>query len=143
MVPCAAVMVRDLWTHPGPLPQCRLQTSGSERLLQRLYGPLSNAAWLHSELRGIGWQSCVDLRSLDQLSAGVIISEADGRVTRLNRRAARLLRRSDGLFKRNGRLVALTQSDSSELLALIAAAGNGADPAIGRMIVRRAGPWFG
>jgi PAS domain-containing protein len=117
--------------------------SESERLLKRLYGPLSNAAWLHSELRRIGWRSCMDLQSLDRLSAGVIISEADGRVTQLNRQAARLLRRSDGLLMRNGRLVASTHSDSSELLALIAAAGNSADPVIRRMIVRRAGQWLG
>jgi PAS domain-containing protein len=119
-------------------------SSGSERLLKRLYGPLSNAAWLHSELRRIGWRSCVDLQSLDQLSAGVIICEADGRMTQLNRQAARLLRRSDGLLARNGRLVAATHSDTSELLALVAAAAaNRADPTVGRMVVRRTGQWLG
>jgi PAS domain-containing protein len=57
---------------------------------------LAKAARLHTKLHSLGWRSSVALRALDQLSAGVIITDREGRVIELNRVAERILRRGDG-----------------------------------------------
>lgn len=112
----------------------------SDALLKELFEPLSRAARFHSELRGIGWRSCLDLHALDRLSAGVIVTEADGRLRDLNKMADRILRRGDGLLLRNGQLVTRMHLDSTELIERIAAAGgSGSGARIGRMNVRRTG----
>jgi hypothetical protein len=107
-------------------------------VLNELFEALSTAARFDTELRGIGWRSCVDLHALDRLSAGVILSEADGLVRNINSAAERILRRSDGLSLRNGRLIASMHSKSRELDGLIAAATDSRPSSrIGRMIVQR------
>jgi DNA-binding CsgD family transcriptional regulator len=59
---------------------------------------------LHAELRKLGLQSSVALRALDQLAAGVIVTQGDRRVIELNRAAEEIIRRNDGLGIRKGKL---------------------------------------
>jgi two-component system, LuxR family, response regulator FixJ len=106
--------------------------------LQELSEPLAKAARLHTELHSLGWRSSVAQRALDQLAAGVIVTDSEGRVIELNRVAERILRRGDGLMNRNGRLDALGVLDSGKLAKLIAAAADPTHaPAMGRMRIRR------
>ena len=74
--------------------------------LEELFEPLSDAARLHSELRNLGWKSAAAVRALDQVAAGVIISDGDGRVVEMNRAAEHVLCRDDGLTVRQGKLCA-------------------------------------
>jgi hypothetical protein len=53
-------------------------------------------------IRRLGWKSGAALRALDQVAAGVIITDADGRVVEMNRAAEHVLRRDDGLTVRQG-----------------------------------------
>ena len=106
--------------------------------LQELLGPLGKAARLHAELLSLGWRSSVALQALDQLAAGVIVTDGAGRVIELNRAAERIMRRGDGLITRNGTLGALGVCDSDKLAKLIAAAAEPRDaPAMGRIRIRR------
>jgi hypothetical protein len=77
----------------------------SSAQLQKLFDPLSNAARLHAELRELGWKSAAALRALDQVAAGLIISDGDGRVVEMNWAAEHVLRRDDGLTVRQGSCV--------------------------------------
>ena len=64
--------------------QAAFSAVGGARL-QELFEPLSHAARLHAELRNLAWKSAAALRALDQLAAGVIITDGDGRVVEMNR----------------------------------------------------------
>jgi DNA-binding NarL/FixJ family response regulator len=108
--------------------------------LRELTDPLSNAARLHAELRELGWKSAAALRALDQVAAGVIISDGDGRVVEMNRAAEHVLRRDDGLTVRQGKLCAQRVFDHEKLVRAISVAANGKAPAaVGRMLVGRRG----
>lgn len=65
-------------------------------MLREILEPLSKAARLHSQLHNLNWRSSVALRALDQLAAGVIVTDGEGRVIELNRAAERIVRRGDG-----------------------------------------------
>ena len=99
--------------------------------------PLGQAARLHTQLHSLGWRSSVALQALDQLAAGVIVTDGEGRVIELNRAAERIVRRGDGLTMRNGRLDAAGVLESEKLAKLIAAAAPRHAPAMGRMPIRR------
>jgi DNA-binding CsgD family transcriptional regulator/PAS domain-containing protein len=108
--------------------------------LRELTDPLSNAARLHAELRELGWKSAAALRALDQVAAGVIISDGDGRVVEMNRAAEHVLRRDDGLTVRQGKLCAQRVFDHEKLVRAISVAANGKAPAaVGRTLVGRRG----
>ena len=107
--------------------------------LRGLLEPLAKAARLHTELHSLGWRSSVALRALDQLAAGVIVTDGEGRVIELNRAAERIVRRGDGLTMRNGRLDAAGVLESEKLAQLIAAAAPRNAPAMERMRIRRQG----
>jgi len=102
---------------------------------------LTNAARLDFELRQIGWQSRVALRALDSLSSGVIVTESDGRIVKLNSAAESIVRRGDALIIRNGRLCSLRTFETEKLAKLIAAASPRAPvaPAAGRIPIGRCG----
>jgi DNA-binding CsgD family transcriptional regulator len=102
-----------------------------------LYDPLSKAAQLHAELRELGWKSAAALRALDQVAAGVIISDGECRVVEMNRAAEDILRRDDGLMVRDGKLGAYRVFEHDKLARFIAHAALGKTAtAIGRMLVR-------
>ena len=108
--------------------------------LQELFEPLSHAARLHAELRNLAWKSAAALRALDQLAAGVIITDGDGRVVEMNRAAEHILRRDDGLTVRQGKLFAQRVFEQNKLARFIAVAANGKiAAAVGRMLVGRHG----
>lgn len=107
---------------------------------QQLLEPLSNAARLHAELRELGWKSAAALRALDQVAAGVIITDAEGSVVEMNRAAENVLRREDGLIVRQGRLCAERNFDHEKLARAIAVAANWKTAAaVARMLVGRRG----
>jgi DNA-binding CsgD family transcriptional regulator/PAS domain-containing protein len=106
--------------------------------LQKLSEPLAQAARLHTELHSLGWRSSVPLRALDELAAGILVTDGDGLVIELNRAAERIVRRGDGLMIRNGRLDASGVPDGDKLAKLIAGAvDEKAGAAAGHMLVRR------
>jgi DNA-binding CsgD family transcriptional regulator len=105
-----------------------------------LFDALSNAARLHAKLRELGWRSAAALRALDQVAAGVIIVESDGRVVEMNRAAELVLRRDDGLTVRRGKLCAQRIFDHEKLArAITTAASVKTAAAVGRMLVGRRG----
>jgi DNA-binding CsgD family transcriptional regulator len=106
-------------------------------LLQRLLDPIGRAARLQHRLHGLAWKSSAALLSLDQLAAGVIVSEGDGRVLEMNGIAERIVSCGDGLTCRQGKLVARRAFETARLASLIAAAGNRSGGSIGRMAVAR------
>src|SRR5882757_8231843 len=71
------------------------------------------------------WKSAAALRALDQVAAGVIISDGDGRVVEMNRAAEHVLRRDDGLTVRQGMLFAQRVFDHEKLARTIAVAADG------------------
>ena len=108
--------------------------------LRELFDPLGNAARLHAEFRELGWKSAAALRALNQVAAGVIISDGDGGVVEMNRAAEHILRRDDGLTLRQGKLCAQRLFEHDKLARLIALAADGKTAAaIGRMLVGRRG----
>src|ERR1700694_2149793 len=108
--------------------------------LRELFDPLSNAARVHAELRELGWKSAAAARALDQLAAGVIITDGDGRVVEMNRAAEQILRRNDGLTVRQGRLCAQRVFEHDKLARFIAVAAHGNTAAAGaRILVGRRG----
>jgi len=105
--------------------------------LRELFDPLSNAARVHAELRELGWKSA---RALDQLAAGVIITDGDGRVVAMNLAAEQILRRNDGLTVRQGRLCAQRVFEHDKFARFIAVAAHGKTAAaVARMLVGRRG----
>jgi PAS domain-containing protein len=108
--------------------------------LRELFDPLSNAARVHAELRELGWKSAAAARAFDQLAAGVIITDGDGRVVEMNRAAEQILRRDDGLTVRQGRLCAQRVFEHDKLARFIAVAAHGKTAAaVARMLVGRRG----
>jgi DNA-binding CsgD family transcriptional regulator len=115
-------------------------TATATASLRELTDPLSNAARLHAELRELGWKSAAALRALDQVAAGVIVTDAKGRVVEMNRAAENVLRREDGLLVRQGRLCAQRIFDHEKLARAIAVAANAnTAAAVARMLVGRRG----
>jgi DNA-binding CsgD family transcriptional regulator len=117
-----------------------LFTARATASLSQLFDALSNAARLHAKLRELGWKSAAALRALDQVAAGVIIVESDGRVVEMNRAAELVLRRDDGLTVRRGKLCAQRIFDHEKLArAITTAASEKTAAAVGRMLVGRRG----
>ena len=111
-------------------------TATSTASLRDLTDPLSNR--LHAELRELGWKSAAALRALDQVAAGVIITDAKGSVVEMNRAAENVLRREDGLLVRQGKLCAQRIFDHEKLARAIAVAANWKTAAaVARMLVGR------
>jgi DNA-binding CsgD family transcriptional regulator len=85
------------------------------------------------------WRHSVALGALDQLCAGVIITDSGGRVIEMNRAAESIVRLDDGLNVRNDRLCARRAFETAKMAKLIAGAAADAksDRAAGRMLVGR------
>jgi hypothetical protein len=81
---------------------------------------------VHAELRELGWKSAAAARALDQLAAGVIITDDDGRVVEMNRAGEQILRRNDGLTVRQGSCV------RSAYLNTISSLGSSPSPPMGK-----------
>jgi DNA-binding CsgD family transcriptional regulator/PAS domain-containing protein len=99
---------------------------------------LRAAAQLHHVLRSLA-PAGIAMQALDHVPTAVIVTDADGRVLQVNRRADRLLAQGDGLGVHAGRLNAARSFESAKLVHLIAAAVGPGEAAgkSGRMLVAR------
>ncbi len=110
----------------------------AEASVSRLLQPIGRAAQLQQRMQEYGWRSSIALQSLDQLSAGVIVSDGTGRVIEMNVIAEQIIRQGDGLRLSQGKLHARRAFESSRLAALFAAATETTDGCkIGRMAIGR------
>jgi DNA-binding CsgD family transcriptional regulator len=96
------------------------------------------AARSFTEAHNRRWMSSVAVRALDQLCAGVIIADNNGRVIEMNRAAEFIVQLDDGLNICNGRLCARRTFETTKIAKLIAGATDAkAGAAAGRMLVGR------
>jgi PAS domain-containing protein len=104
----------------------------------------SNAIRLQTEIRDFGRQSAVGQRALDQLAAGVIVTDGDGQIIEMNRAAERIVRRADGLKAERRKLEAVGSADADKLASFIAAAAapEASATSIGRMLVGSPSSWW-
>ena len=107
--------------------------------ISELMEPLRKAAALYLLFRKMELRLALTAGTLEQLSTGIILTDARGRIVELNRAAERILRTDDGLTMRGGQLCAKRTFEASRLTAMIAAAaGNDRTKrAAGRMLVAR------
>ena len=87
----------------------------NQTALRRLTEPLCQAARLHVGLQEIGYRSAIAEEALNELDAGVIVADGDGRVLRTNQLADAILSQGDGLAIRNGRLAAPRSFETASL----------------------------
>jgi DNA-binding CsgD family transcriptional regulator len=108
--------------------------------LQTLMTPLRKAAGLHVGLIEIGYHAALARGGLDHLSAGMIFTDANGRIVETNRAGELIFRRGDGLTMQNGRICARRSFETAKLASLIAkaAAPSASDPSAGCMLIGRA-----
>ena len=117
---------------PGPFPR-------DMEALQTLMTPLRKAAGLHVGLIEIGYHAALARGGLDYLSAGMIFTDANGRIVETNRAGELIFRRGDGLTMQNGRICARRSSETAKLASLIAkaAAPSASGPSAGCMLIGR------
>jgi DNA-binding CsgD family transcriptional regulator len=99
--------------------------------------PGRRGGWSHSEAHNRRAKLSVALTALDQLCAGVIVTDSGGLVIEVNRAAEAILRIEDGLLIRDGRFHARRAFETAKLARLIAGATEGIAPAPGRMLIGR------
>lgn len=85
------------------------------------------------------WMSSVAVQALEQLDAGVIVTDSCAEVVEINRAAQAMVQLEDGLLIRNDRLCARRAFETGKLIKLITGAtveGESA-AALGRMLIGR------
>jgi len=92
--------------------------------VRALFAPLARAARLHVEFRRMGRALAAANQALQYLSAGVVLTDADGRVLEMNELATDIVRREDGLQVREGRLTALRNFEAVKLAVSISGKGH-------------------
>ena len=94
--------------------------------------------WLHAEAHNRRAKLSVALTALDQLCAGVIVTDSGGLVVQMNRAAEAILQIEDGLLIRDGRFHARRVFETAKLARLIAdATEEKSRLAGGRMVIGR------
>lgn len=88
--------------------------------VRSLLGPLTRAARLHVDFHRMGRTLSAANQALQYLSAGVVLTDSDGRVLEMNDLASNIVRSEDGLVVRDGRLTAIRNFEASKLAASIA-----------------------
>jgi DNA-binding CsgD family transcriptional regulator len=85
------------------------------------------------------WMSSVAVQALDQLAAGVIVTDGGAGVVEMNRAGEAIVRLEDGLLIRNYRLCARRVFETTKVTKLIAGATAEGKPrvAAGRMLIGR------
>ena len=106
------------------------------RKFAELADPFTRAARLHTELKEVGLRAAAGILALDELGAGMIVTDENGQVHDMNRAAERMAEREDGFTVRLGSLRAIESVDSARL-ALIAAAARLKGSPVRRMRLRR------
>jgi len=114
-------------------------TVRQEEMLQRLMGPLRNAARRHLGLIDIGYRSPIGRGKIDQLAAGAIFTDERGRIIETNPAGEHILRAGDGLTMCDGRISARRSFETAKLVRLIAdaAAAGASVPSAGCMLIAR------
>lgn len=106
--------------------------------LDELYAPLAKAARLQHDVSGLTRKSAMALAALDQIAAGVVVADAEGRIIEMNHAAEQMLSADDGLTARHGQLGARRAFEASRLARLIAeATAYKTTAAAGRMLIGR------
>ncbi len=103
--------------------------------------PLARAARLHVGFRTLNRKLTAANQALHHLLAGVILTEADGRVIEINAPADRIMELNDGLLVRGGILTASRGFEATKLAMAIAATtgpANGRERDMHMLIGRRA-----
>jgi DNA-binding CsgD family transcriptional regulator len=96
------------------------------------------AGWSHAEIHSRRSMSSIALRALDQLCAGVIVTDNSGLVIEMNRAAEAIGQLGDGVLIREGRLCARRVFETARLAKLIAGATEEQSRAAGgRMVIGR------
>jgi hypothetical protein len=96
------------------------------------------AGWSHTEIHSRRSMSSVALRALDQLCAGVIVTDNTGLVIETNRAAEAIVGCGDGLLVREGRLCARRVFETARVAKLIeGATGEQTRMAGGRLVIGR------
>jgi DNA-binding CsgD family transcriptional regulator len=116
----------------GPFPRAEAQ-------LHALIPSLRNAARLHVGLIDIGYRSAIGRNGIDQLAAGAIFTDRDGRIIETNQTGEQILLAGDGLTIRNGQISTRRSFETAKLARLIvdAAAAGGSVPSAGCMLIAR------
>jgi DNA-binding CsgD family transcriptional regulator len=97
------------------------------------------AASSFAEVHSRRWMSSVAAQALDQLNAGVIVTDSRAEVIEINRAAESIVQLADGLLIRNDRLCARRAFETTRVTKLIAGAAPGGQlaAAAGRMLIGR------
>lgn len=117
----------------------RATFSGSGRV-RTFAEPLARAARLHVGFRTLNRKLIAANQALHHLLAGVILTEADGRIIEINAPADRVLELNDGLIVRGGILTAARSFEATKLAMAIAAttgSGNGRERDMHLLIGRK------
>lgn len=94
--------------------------------------------WSHSEIHSRRSMPSIALRALDQLCAGVIVTDDTGLIIEMNRAANAIIQLEDGLLVREGHLCARRVFESTKVARLIAGATEELSRlAGGRMVIGR------
>jgi DNA-binding CsgD family transcriptional regulator len=97
-----------------------------------------SVGWSHVDIHNRRSMPSVALRALDQLCAGVIVTDNTGRVIEMNRAGEAIVQLGDGLFIREGRLCARRVFETARVAKLIAVATEEQTRmAGGRMVIGR------
>jgi DNA-binding CsgD family transcriptional regulator len=97
---------------------------------QRLMVPLCGAARLRLRLIDAG---------LDQVTAGMVFVDSEGRIVETNQEAERILHLGDGLTIHNGHIRARRTFETAKLTCLIAKAASAKGPSDGCLLIGRDG----
>jgi DNA-binding CsgD family transcriptional regulator len=91
------------------------------------------------KVHGRKWRSTVAVQALDQLTAGVIVTDSCAEVVEMNRAAESIVQLEDGLLIRNDRLCARRAFETGKVTKLIAGATveGGWAPSAGRVLIGR------
>jgi DNA-binding CsgD family transcriptional regulator len=105
---------------------------------RKRFRPQRSVGWSHAEIHSRRSIPSVALRALDQLCAGVIVTDNTGLVIETNQAANAIVEVGDGLLIREGRLRARRVFETARVAKLIAGATEEKSPvAGGRMVIGR------
>lgn len=117
----------------GPFPR-------NPQALHDLAGPLASAARLNLGLIESGYRAPLGFSRLDDLDAGAIFADANGRVIEANKIGEEILRAGDALTLHDGQICARRNFETAKLASLIAnATVPGSAPPAGCMLIARDG----
>src|SRR5215813_4737614 len=94
-----------------------------------------SVGWSHANIHSRRSMHSVALRALDQLCAGVIVTDNTGLVVEMNRAAEAIVQLADGMLIREGRLCARRVFETARVAKLIAGATGEQTRVVGDVMV--------